>query len=157
MGEGLAMKLAHNDLNRHFEKSERMNLLQQRIKSYSALLRNRYNDQGFDETIKIPILDRWRVRGLEHSKCGETTLKGATLGFSCYIDSGTQSVTQGCNFYLTTGDKCYDLTEDNLPSQYIELVYEVLPQLTDLMLASGDLLARTIAEKVTGEIIAFLA
>jgi len=148
------MKLAHDAMNRYFEKSERMNLLQQRIKAYCTLLRDRYNDQGFRKTQDIPLLKRWELLRGEGS---EIVLKDATLKFSCFINTNIQACSLACAFELIgVGKGFYDLSEENLPTQYIELVYESLPLLTDLMRESGDPLASTIAGQVTREILAYL-
>ncbi len=156
MGKDKSMKLEHDVLNRHFEKSERMNLLQQRIKSYCSLIQERYNDQGFEVTKNIPMMQRWEARGLEQAKRSQIPIGDAVLEFYCGINSDVPSVSQQCGFHLTVGEKGYDLTKDNLPARYIELVYESLPQLTDLMQTSGDPLALTIADEVTKEILAYL-
>lgn len=154
------MALTQEALNKHFEKSERMNLLQERIKAYATLLQDRYNKAGWEVVRDIHPLDRRKARGLDPGKEVMVSIADAKLWFYCFINSDDPGLSQECRFYLFVGEeldeKWYDLTKDNLPSRLIETIYGALPQLTELMMNSGDQLAYTIASQMEQEILYYL-
>lgn len=154
------MALTQEALNKHFEKSERMNLFQERIKAYVNLLRDRYNEEGWKAVQDIPPFDRGKKRDLDPGKEVSVFIADAKLWFYCFINSDDPTLSQECRFYLFIGDgekeKAYNLTEDNLPSRLIEPVYGAMPQLTQMMMKSGDDLAHTIAIQMEQEILEYL-
>lgn len=148
------MALTKDVLTQYFEKSERLNALQKRIQVYTTFLKRSYDDKTWKKLRLMSVEQRLRVQSF--SKEASLPLQGATLMFRWGIDSDQPACPLVCRFFLSTGSReknsWYDLTEQQLPSKFVEPVYELLPELLELMKQAD----KELPSEIEQEILAYL-
>ncbi len=137
-------------LEQYFAKSERMNVLQARIKSYVTLLKRSYDNKKWNELRNLTPRERSNTVPFDSRKERRKSiaLENATLMFRWDTDDSDPMLPVICWFSLVSRDVDYDLTEQQIPSQLIEPVYELLPQLTELMGLADETLPSEIQGKI---------
>lgn len=147
------MALTQENLTQYFEKSERLDMLRERIKKYTTRLQETYGDLTFGEVRDMSMRERQLNSARTDRQTEKIIFPLGYIEFSWGIDSGDPALCPYCRFYLVAaGDKWYNLTKEQLPNEYVEQVYNALPRLTELMKV-----ARRIATtQIEDEILAFI-
>jgi hypothetical protein len=128
------MALTRTNLNDYFQKSERENLLQARIKAWTSFLRRKFADATAEEFSALSLMQKQmrfinRERDVPH-----LSVLNARLTFLPCVDTDNKPTCPASfKFLLDVGDKFYDLTVDQLPSRFIAPIYELLPEFARIM------------------------